>query len=159
MGKSENHLHLSNKNHDALLHLNKEQARFPEWIAIVAFYKAVQIVDAVCHESGLTPNGHRQRLDFLKRRPDWQPIFKHFNALWGASCVPRYLYDTATDQPYTQFADYTSPHDVVTQLVGKRLLRIEQIALQCLKSASLKSMLQQISPTDIQPPGPEPIPE
>jgi hypothetical protein len=47
MATEADHIALANKNHDVLLHLLNDVERFPEWVAVAAFYKAVQIVEAV----------------------------------------------------------------------------------------------------------------
>ena len=47
MATEADHIALANKNHEVLLYLLKDAARFPEWITVAAFYKAVQIVEAV----------------------------------------------------------------------------------------------------------------
>lgn len=49
------HIALANKNHDVLQHLMQDPERFPEWIVTTAFYKAVQLVEAV-----FANHGHRQ---------------------------------------------------------------------------------------------------
>ena len=62
MATEADHIALANKNHDVLLYLMKDVRRFPEWVSVAAFYKAVQIVEAVfVHRHGRCCHGHCRR--------------------------------------------------------------------------------------------------
>ncbi len=62
MSAERDHIALANVNHAALNHLLEDYARFPEWISTVAFYKAVQVVEAVFAASlGMHSNDHKGR--------------------------------------------------------------------------------------------------
>jgi len=151
---------LANKDHDVLMALLSHYRNYPEWVVTVAFYKALHIVDAVCLESGFVPCGHAHRLDLLKRRPAWQPIHRHYQPLWIASGIARYLFDSDAQQGYGKFIDYMPVDDVVTHAVGKRLLGVEQTALQAMKSPELKKRLKQLDPAKLPviPSSPSPPP-
>jgi len=94
MARLVDHIALANKNHDALMHLLKDVDTFPEWVTVIAFYKAVQIIEAVfVHVQGRCCHGHQKRLAELKSK-GYKALHSHYRALWSASCVARYLYDT-----------------------------------------------------------------
>lgn len=87
MSHEADHLELANRNHDTLLYLVQGEKRHSEWIATVAFYKAVHIVEAVFHtHAGKHSNGHDTRIDRLKH-PDYEEIFKAYRPLYAASLV------------------------------------------------------------------------
>jgi hypothetical protein len=125
MATEADHIALANKNHDVLMHLVKDIDRFPEWVTVAAFYKAVQIIEAVfVHQHGRCCHGHQKRLDALKSR-GYQVLHKHYRVLWGASSVARYLYDTTSDKSYSSFASYLPPDRVYKAILKRRLVGIE----------------------------------
>lgn len=126
-----NHLSLANKNHAALLHLMRDAPAYPEWIATIAYYKAVQVVEAVLVSRGRSSCSHANRLDAVKRigRPE---LHRHLRAMWAASSVARYLYDNSKQASYTSFSDYMDPSQVVELLVRRRLRPIERLCLAML---------------------------
>ena len=116
MAASKDHIALANKNHNALLHLLDDAGRFPEWVATIAFYKAVHVVEAVFRQTlGKNCTTHQQRLAQLKH-PKFEEIFKDYRPLWAASCVARYLHDNDGNQAYKTFDDYI-PSDKATSLL------------------------------------------
>jgi len=143
MATEADHIALANKNHDVLLYLLNEAERFPEWIAVTAFYKAVQIVEAVfVHKDGRCCHGHQKRLDALKTR-GYKVLHRHYRALWSASSISRYLVDTeAPPGTYSKFADYMSAEEVVKRLVKKRLHGIECEAMSLLSDNARASLLR-----------------
>ena len=140
MASEADHLALANKNHDVLMHLMDDVDRFPEWITVLAFYKAVQVVEAVFdHKHGGGCHGHPARLDALKRR-GYQSLFRHYRLLWAASSVARYLYDTVEQTPYKSFTDYRTPEQVARNLVNRRLRAIEDEAVGLLSESGRKQL-------------------
>jgi hypothetical protein len=142
MATEADHIALANKNHDVLIHLLKDVERFPEWVTVVAFYKAVQIIEAVfVHKYGRCCHGHQKRLEALKVR-GYEILHKHYRALWSASSVARYLYDT-DGRGYSSFPDYLPPEKVVKLIVKRRLLGLECEAVGLLSDAG-KTNLERI---------------
>lgn len=147
MASEADHILLANKNHAALLHLMADPAGHPEWVATIAFYKAVQIVEAViATDLNQHSTSHHQRLLTLKAHR-FKAIFREYRPLLTASRVARYLADagdrdldgkTVIDAPageFRTFADYVPAADVVNELVNKRLRKLEQAALAFLTPA------------------------
>jgi hypothetical protein len=128
MGKEADHLALANKSQDVLELLLKEPEKHPEWITTVAFYKAVQLIDAACVKAhGSVCHGHPQRLDRVKTSSHLGSVFAHYRFLWNASVIARYLYEgDAPHKGYSSFTDYMAAKDVEKRVVQKRLLPIEQ---------------------------------
>jgi len=63
------HISLANKNHAALTLLLSDHEQHPEWIATIAFYEAVHVVEAVFHhQSKHDSRNHDERRDRLKPR-------------------------------------------------------------------------------------------
>ena len=147
------HVAVANRNHATLLYLLREPLEHPEWIATVAFYKAVHVVEAAfavkrrCHS-----NSHDARIDELKH-PEFQVLFKAFRPLYAASLVARYLEDSSSRKfdkdgsaakKFTTFTDFMSAEDVVKRLICKRLYTLEQNAIAFL-SEDGRNLLKRIS--------------
>jgi hypothetical protein len=99
----------------------------PDWVATVAFYKAVHIVEAVFkHEDGSDSIGHGDRN--LRIRQDHPDIWRLYAPLWMASKVARYLecgeHGTPSHQSFSTFAQHRSPNQV-RNLVSHNLRKIE----------------------------------
>jgi hypothetical protein len=142
MATEADHIALANKNHDALFHLLRDVDKFPEWTTVVAFYKAVQIVEAVfVHEHGRCCQGHQKRLDALKAR-GYKGIHNHYRVLWSASSVARYLFDTTAAKGYSSFADYLSAENVVKRIVKRRLYGLECEAVSHLSDMGRQSLIR-----------------
>jgi len=141
MAKSSDHVSLANKSQLALSTLINDHSSHSEWIATVAFYKAIHLVEAACRTLGKKhPHNHNSRLDLLKSRKEIQPIYKHFKHLYVASCIARYLHDKDSDQAYSTFDDYIAPNDVAEVLVNKRLKCIEDELMKYLSEIDKENL-------------------
>lgn len=137
MSLEADHIELANRNHETLLYLAKDAAAHGEWLATVAFYKAVHIVEAVFDATiGHHSNGHDARIDTLKH-PKFADLFKAYRPLYAASLVARYLEDSSARKidgdkspspKYRRFSDYIPPDRVIPRLLKKRLDVLEQHA-------------------------------
>lgn len=141
------HIALANKNHHTLQFLMEREVEHPEWITTIAFYKALQVVEAVfCNELKRNAHTHKRRLEMLKQ-PKFKAIFPHYRTLWSASTIARYLHDHESQQGYQAFSDYCPPGDVIKRFVNKRLRAIEQNAVSMLSKNAL-ALLQRIPETE-----------
>ncbi|MCH7596907.1 MAG: hypothetical protein IID35_10145 [Planctomycetes bacterium] len=61
---------------------------FSDWLAIVAFYTAVHLVEAIFARQGVPSHNHPQRNRRLKRR--YPEIWRNFRPLYNASTLLRY---------------------------------------------------------------------
>ena len=86
---------------------------FPDWLATVAFYKAVHLVEALFATHGAHSPNHTERNRRLKR--DHPRILEQFKPLFNISKLVRY-------------SDYSiSAADVRAHLIEKRLRAIEHL--------------------------------
>lgn len=123
MAASTEHIALANVNHATLMYLLQDHQSHPEWIATIAFYKAVQIVEAVIALRNQHSEDHKSRLGRVK--VSYPELFTDLNTLYGKSRIARYLHDGASS-----FRAHMTADQVVDHLVGKRLLRLEQLCVQ-----------------------------
>jgi hypothetical protein len=139
------HIALANRNHDALCVLLAAKDKHPEWVATIAFYKALQIVEATFANKGIGHgHGHTKRLQLLQdKKNGYAALVKHYEALIEASEVARYL-GGKTAPAFSQFSDYMSMADVKTDLLSKRLMNVETHARAFL-SAQAKADLKKIT--------------
>lgn len=153
MSRLHDHLTLANKNHHAIVCLldsgRSAEAlviRHPEWIATIAFYKAIHIVEAIFISRGIVSStDHNNREEKLKTRLKDQALFRDYKALDSASRVARYLSDgsKSSGKPtttYRTFDDYIKPDDVVPLLLKDRLSAIEKSAQQHLPQADFDTL-------------------
>lgn len=130
MASASDHIALANRNQEALTHLLVEHKRFSEWITSIAFYKALHVIDAMLDEDDSPmPHDHRRRAEILKSDPRFDNVYKHYHALWNASCIARYMSDLKHVE-FRTFADYLPPDDVPSQMVRHRLHQVEESALK-----------------------------
>ncbi|MDP7016059.1 MAG: hypothetical protein QGG36_09685 [Pirellulaceae bacterium] len=134
MARETDHIQLANRNEAALQFLlSSNGTSHPEWIATVAFYKALQLVDAAYrNRTGRSNHDHASRNRVVKKQPFPRALNRSYRALWAASTVARYLHDNTTDTDYSSFVDYMPDEQVVAELVQHRLHDVEQIVMQML---------------------------
>ncbi len=121
----QDHIALANRNHAALLYVMDRAKDFPEWVATIAFYKSVQVIEASLVYTDKRPShDHRERLRRLKNDNRYQETFKHYRPLFEASLIARYLRNDSGGG-YSAFSDFIASDQVVNQFVSHRLRRIE----------------------------------
>jgi len=86
---------------------------FPDWLAVVAFYKAVHLVEALFARKGSPSHNHNHRN--RRFRQEHPAIWKHFRPLFHASTLLRYS-DTIM-----------SASAVRNELIAKRLSSVESL--------------------------------
>lgn len=109
-GKSD-HQRAAEENQRALRFIATQIDEFPQWVTTVAFYTAVQVVEAILAADGRHSDDHKQRNFTLKKEPRFQHIWKHFRPLWNDSLIARYLED-ANGNPQPLFKRYMTPEKV-----------------------------------------------
>jgi len=124
------HLALAAHNQDLINHLIPSLDRFADWVTVVAFYKAVHIVEAVFFKSHPEKHGrnHENREYLLKATNHYQQIYRFYRPLWSASTVARYLEDHTTRTEYGSFAEYMTPAIVQSRILGHYLVQLEKAA-------------------------------
>jgi len=127
------HLALADRNQGAIAFLLTEADNHPDWIATIAFYKAIHLIEALFHRFSTVKHGgnHSNREQILKawRDPRYDDIYKHLMALKQASCVARYLSVQGGGRgAYTKFEDYMTADGVQKDILGTRLHLLEKAA-------------------------------
>ena len=134
MPSKEAHLKIAERNSNTILYLTEQQNDHSEWITVIAFYRALHLVEALfsqnpkiehCH----THQAREQRLKTVKR---YNHIYKHYRPLYSASPVARYLEDNRRNT-FTTFSEYLSPERIISEIVGHRLLQIEKSVFKLLR--------------------------
>lgn len=148
MASAEDHIDLANRNHNTLAFLISDYRNHSEWVATVAFYKAVQVVEAVFAETAAAHSyGHDSRTDRLKSGR-YKGLFKDYRPLFSASLIARYLvdaksktlYDTKPPvQSFSNFESYKKP-DEVLRMIKKRLGGLESQARSMLSENSRNNL-------------------
>src|SRR5262245_1955393 len=111
MATEKEHLDQASHNQDMLCATDPN--RFPDWVATVAFYQAVHLVEAMFVRKGLTnqSGSHVRRNQLLKRT--FADLWKQYQPLYAFSRLARYrCYPVKPDH---------------TVYVLRRLGRVEQI--------------------------------
>lgn len=134
------HIALANKNHCAMMCLHEDKDSHPEWVATIAFYKAVHIIQAVLSNARKSRHDHKSRHAVLKS--NYPEIWKHYRPLWAASTIARYLYDNDSKTPYTSFSDHCPSDKVFPRLVRKRLRSVEDLSLDNLSTAAKDALVR-----------------
>lgn len=137
MSAEPEHIALANRNQATLEYLLLDESRCSEWIATVAFYKSLHVVEAIfaresppCHI-----HHHHVRLERLKARRAYSSFYQHYRAMWSAALVARYLAYQATPahmQSFACFEDYLPSADIRPKLLDNYLFRFEHLAVQLL---------------------------
>ncbi|MBN1910115.1 MAG: hypothetical protein JW818_10275 [Pirellulales bacterium] len=129
MCPSSRHIAFANRSQTTLSYLAQNPQDHAEWITVVAFYKALHVVEAVFEHQGLEHGkNHESREALLKKHNRFEEIFRNYRALWAASTVARYLATPAGDE-FKSFAKYLAADRVVGKMVDHYLHRIEQSAI------------------------------
>jgi hypothetical protein len=137
------HIKLASSNQKLIDHLIKENS-FPDWLATVAFYKAVHVVEAVfASHLDRHSNSHAQREDRLKRTAQFKGIFTNYSHLLTEARTFRYLLS-----PPSRLTIET----VKSKLIYKRLYAVEQNSLQFLSTTGKEALVKIEPPPNLMPP-------
>jgi hypothetical protein len=132
MANESDHIECANRTQKTIAHLLSDRATHSPWIATLAFYKAVHIVEAVFSNdrSIVHTSSHSDRENALKRTRKYENIYRNYAPLYRASQNARYLSGCAN------FDELLSPDEVVDKLLKHHLRQIENSARKILQSPS-----------------------
>ncbi len=139
MPSVEMHIRQAIHNHNLIEYLKKTD-KFPDWLATVAFYEALHLVEAIfATQLSKTPHGgnHERREQILKRNSKFKKIYTHYRKLWNASIVARYLTVPGKGSGIT-FCNYMSLQDVCSILIGHELHQLRKSAKKFLSKSHVK---------------------
>jgi hypothetical protein len=112
MPNSKEHREKAQRNRDVLDAVKGTAT--PDWIAVIAFYTALHLVERLAAKDMVHHDKHQDRLHYLARHQQHRTIHTAFSSLHDAAHIARYGTVNQFDKAY--------PGDVVEkQLVGKCL--------------------------------------
>lgn len=122
------HLTVARRNQLLIDRLLADLGAHPEWLAVVAFYKALHLIEAVLFRTHPVKHGrdHPHRNQLLKDRR-YQHLYKHYRPLFAASLVARYLESEEAGE-VGAFAEYMPAERVRDYLVNHCLRQVERSA-------------------------------
>jgi hypothetical protein len=121
------HVAVANRNQATINFLCADFDRHSAWIATIAFYKALHLVEAAfANDPAIGHVGdHLSRFECLKKAPSYQHVYRHYGPLFRASLLARYLEDSRGHQ-VPCFDAYLPPAQVQATLLFHHLKQIEQ---------------------------------
>jgi len=130
MAAEAEHIASANRIQLTIAHLLEKREQNSPWIATLAFYKALHIVEAVfANDKNIGHSSdHQSRERSLKKTRKYDHLAKHYLPLARASLVARYL------PGHKVFEDYMLPDVVVSQLLRHHLRQIERSAKRFLRN-------------------------
>lgn len=139
MSTEAEHIALANRNQGVLDLLLQYPTISAEWVAVVAFYKALHVVEAIFSRDQRISHTHNHhvRLETLKNERRYQLLFPPYRALWTAGLVARYLEaqipaGTGSVQRFSRFDDYLPAANLRPDLLDRFLHPFEGLAFQLL---------------------------
>jgi len=130
MPSSHEHLQVVDNDQKTLDHLLDDVDAHYRWAAIVAFYKAVHIAEAMFFLKDKSHSySHDNRLDKLKLNP-FHPTYKFYKKLYNLSLVARYLETERTEGEEC----YLTGGDVKDVVIKKWLRNFEQNSISVMRT-------------------------
>ena len=139
MALESDHIELANHNQELINHLLKDLSTYPDWVATIAFYKAIHIVEAVFDNRLKRHSGGHTERETLLKQIQFKEIFIPYDHLNAASRVARYLHGGGGR--YKTFTDYMSA-DGVKSLLRKKLYSLEMNAIPLLSKTAGQRLLR-----------------
>lgn len=141
MPSKEAHVAAAKQNQATLDYLLAGGDEHLPWVATVAFYKALHVVEAVFAADKRSPlphtGDHKLRNHVLKTVNRYQHLWRMYRPLWEASLIARYLRVDDNGPAYTDFAQYLSRADVEQRVLGHYLAQLEVSAARLLGEPDL----------------------
>lgn len=143
------HIQKTLHNIDAIDYLRAEP-KFSDWTAVVTFYAALHIVEAVFFHDKKNcerrhGHNHEERESILKGVNSYKNIYLHYRPLQSASIIARYLYDQSR-QAIT-FQKYMSSSKVQEKLISYHLAQLIKTAEKFLNPTSAKLLIEKFDRT------------
>lgn len=156
MASADDHIALANRHQAALDALRGADGEHPEWLTVIAFYKALQIVDACLVTLGLgAPTDHGSRTVKMNSTRKLDHISGHYWSLKNAASVARYLSDVR-GKGYRTFSSFLPTPKVESEMIGHRLVQIERSARKLLGPTLGGQLLPAVPPPTPTPKGGDP---
>ena len=144
MASEADHIAAANLNQRTLGHLCQDVSVHGPWVAVVAFYKALHIVEAVFANDPeirhCTDHGSREMT--LKRKTKYEHIHRQYAPLSRAATIARYLHHSGKD--YHSFFDDMDAGKIESELLFFRLHELEKSAAKFFTMADRHSTIAQM---------------
>jgi RNase P protein component len=134
MPGQQDHEILARENLKALQFIRTRVDDFPQWATIIAFYSALQVVEALFANEGVHSDQHTDRNHRLKSEKRYQHIWKHYRDLWNDSLIARYMEDAARSRHGPLFAVYLTDARVEQTHVRHNLAQVIKSARRLMKN-------------------------
>ena len=139
MPSKDAHLSAARENQLVIDYLCQRVDQFSAWVATVACYKALHVIEALFAVDSAGGHGHTDKHEdrnrLLKRTKRYQQIWKFYRPLFQASLIARYLRDNQNAPTYEVFARYMTPDTVKSRLLDHCLKQIEKSATKLARAA------------------------
>ena len=123
------HLNLADRNLKTIDYLKGQLAEHAEWIATIAFYRALHLVEAAFSKDRRVGQSHSHthqiRQEILKNTLGYEKIWEHYRPLYAISLVARYLEEDSS-RSYSSFREYLSEEEVESEVLNHRLRQVEK---------------------------------
>jgi hypothetical protein len=131
------HLLVANRNQATLQALLVDLRQHAAWVATIAFYKALHIVEAVFANDPRVGHcsDHGIRLHTLKHERKYEHLYRHFSPLYRLSLVARYLEDGLDPAIHSTLEKYVAYDRLASIFLLHHLHQVEQSAAKFLASS------------------------
>jgi hypothetical protein len=142
MPSKDAHLSAARRNEATLRFLLSGADEHLAWVATVAFYKALHIIEAVfASDSALTEDhtdDHKRRNNLLKTTVRYQQLWRMYRPLFEVSLNARYLRANDNAPTHEIFERYMPRANVESTVLNHYLLQVERAASKFLGADFLK---------------------
>lgn len=125
MPKQKAHADQCRHNEEAIRFLSGRIDNFPDWVAVVAFYKALHAIETVFATEGKHYGKHTERNSAIRNHPKLKAIWNSYRIMKSASRIARYLTEDEGACVFPRFASYMTPEQVKTTLLENHLVAVE----------------------------------
>ena len=134
------HIAQANRCQKVLAYLCQGQEDLSDWAAVLAFYKALHVIEAVfaVDQNILHGRHHTQRAKYLKSKK-YQDLWRSYRPLLAAARVARYLEDDK-GKAHATFNAYLPPGSLASQLLMPNLVVLEKTAEDFLSQSAKKAL-------------------
>ena len=134
MSSMAEHIDLCNRNQAIIDYTLCDASVCAEAIAVMAFYKALHIMEAMFdRNNGRHHTSHTDRDKYIRGNRQYSGFWNYYRTLQAASLVARYL-SNVNGVGYANFTDYLPPTDIKPNLLDRYLAPLEKMAVQLLPS-------------------------
>lgn len=78
------------KNKSFLDTLDIDKTPYLDWVATIAFYSALHLVQIMLSQKGINPADHRERMAYVSRLKELKQVSAKYHVLYMESCKARY---------------------------------------------------------------------